>query len=147
MPSPTPTAAVAVVALAISGCGGLQVQERIVPPSSVGAAVQRATGVRVVEQPLPDRPSLVNLLATFSGERGHRDVTVLVFDGRLATRQAVGAGAAGSPDPSTRAIRDRNLVVFYRGDRAAGRRLARELAALRGVPEEGVPPPVPVPNP
>jgi hypothetical protein len=135
------------VLLALGGCADLQVQERIVAPSSIGPVVERTTGVRVTEQPLPDRPSLVNLLATFVGARGGRGVTVLVFDGRRATRQALGSASDAAPDPATTAIRDRNLVVFYRGDLEGGRRLKRGLAALRGVPEDRVPPPTPAPSP
>jgi hypothetical protein len=140
-------AAGALVVLATGGCGDLQVQERIVAPASIGALVRQTTGVSVTEQPASDRPSMVNLLATFVGARGSRVITLLVFDGRRATGQALGSTTDADPDPQTTTIRDRNVVVLYRGDRAARRRLQRGLASLPRVPEDRVPAPTPVPSP
>jgi hypothetical protein len=47
-------------------------------------------------------------------------VLVLVFDSPLATRQATGGDAAALPGAIT--VRDRNVVVFYRGPDGAARR-------------------------
>jgi len=120
----------------LPGCGALHTGERVLPPTNVRAVVQRATGVPLIDEPPADSPSMVNLLATYSGEDRRRAVTVLVFDGRKAITQAVGRSGDRAPDPTSIVVRDRNVLIFYRGD-AVGRRLLRAgLAALPGVPEE-----------
>ena len=126
------------VLLALSGCGALEVQERIVAPESARQAVERATGMPLTEEPPPDRSSMVNLLATFAGRGDGRAVTVLVFDGRQAIVQAVGRSRNSAPDPGSIALRDRNILVFYRGDTLRRRMLERALTSLPGVPEDDV---------
>lgn len=130
--------ALAFVVLTLPGCGALDVQERIVPPDGAREAVERVTGVSLAEEPPPDRASMVNLLATFSGWDQRRAVTVLVFDGHQAVLQAVGRTRSGAPEPGAVAIRDRNVLVFYRGDARGRRMVARALPSLRGVAEDKV---------
>lgn len=128
----------AFVLLALPGCDALHVQERIVPPERVGGAVERVTGMSLTYTPPPNRSNMVNLLATFGGRDERRAVTVLVFDGRQATVQATGRTRGRAPDPDSVAIKDRNVLVFYRGDAPGRQALVQALASLRGVAEDKV---------
>jgi len=52
--------------------------------------------------------------------------------------QATGRTRHLAPEPGFAAIRDRNVLVFYRGDAPARRMLERALSSLPGVPEDKV---------
>lgn len=125
--------------LALQGCGALDAQERIVAPEGARHAAERGTGMTLTREPPPDRANMVNLLATFAGQDQRRAVTVLVFDGRQAVVQALGHGRSPSPEPGSVVIRERNILVFYRGDARGRRMLERMLSSLPGVPEDKVP--------